>query len=94
MFLSTDGKTASVSGIEDYRDGQVLAWNNQAIAVKFPGQKYWWGRALGSHESNWKWVSPQTVIFQIKRQTEKGNYEVEILLGWEHSRRKPDPPVS
>ena len=91
MFMHTDGKTASVSGVSDYKNGQVLAWANAAIAVKFPGQKYWWGRALSANESNWKWASPQTVVFQVIQKTNKENcYQVEILCGWEHTRQKKE----
>ena len=89
MFLYTDGQNAHVSGIEEYRNGTVLAQTKETIAVKFPGQKYWWGRALGSHESNWAWASPQTIVFHVIQPTDKENsYQVEILLGWDHSRKK------
>ena len=91
MFLYTNGEIASVRGIEEYQNGAVLAWSRdeKTLAVKFPGQKYWWGRALGSHQSNWAWASPQTIVFHVIQPTDKENiYQVEILLGWEHPRKK------
>ena len=76
----------SLVGIEDKREGIVLAITNTHIVVKWPAGKYW----AANHEP-WVYYSPETEVLTIIEETVsrfgRKTWRVDRGISWENTRK-------
>ena len=87
--IADDIAYVSLAGIEDKKEGIVLAITDTQIVVKWPAGKYWWA----NHEP-WKYYSPETEVLTITEDRGASNglsarrsWRVNRGISWENTRK-------